>query len=77
MLSTFAAIAPSAMASRVRSARKVGRWPVNAPVGLLSMAPMPVTVADAAPAASSSTQDTNTPRPDHRATALLLVSGAK
>ena len=50
---------------------------MNAPVGLLSIAPMPVTVADAAPAASSITQDTNTPSPAHRATAFLLVSGAK
>ncbi len=76
MFSTFAAIAPSAMASRVRSARAVGRWPVNEPVGL-STAAAPLTVAEAAPAASSRTQDTNTPRPDHRATAFLLVSGAK
>ena len=77
MFSTFAAIAPSAMASRVRSARTVGRWPVNAPVGLALIAPMPVTVADAAPATSSRTQDTNTPRPAQKAMASLLVPGGK
>src|SRR5262249_13591168 len=33
MFSTFAATAPSAMASRVRSASTVGRWPVKAPGG--------------------------------------------
>ena len=77
MLSTFAATAPIAMASRVRSASAVGRWPVKEPVGSPRAAPTLVTVADAAPAISSTAQDRNSPSPDQSAIAVLLVSGAK
>ena len=77
MLSTFAATAPIAMASRVRSASTVGRWPVNAPVGSPRAAPTPVIVAEAAPAISRIAQDRNSPRPAQSAIAFLLVSGGK
>ena len=77
MLSTFAATAPSAIASSVRSASALGIIPVNAPVGFPSASLALTTVAAAAPTISSSAQDRNSPSPDHRAMAALLVSGLK
>ena len=77
MFSTFAATAPSAMASRVRSASAVGRCPVKVPVGSPMIAPMPVTVADAAPAISRTTQERNSPAPTTSRCAFLEVLGGK
>src|SRR5262250_1483991 len=76
-LSTFAQTAPSAMASRVRSARAVGRCPVKVPVGSPSDAAALAAVADAAPAISRTTQDRNSPAAAHQPTAALLTFGGK
>ena len=78
MLSTLAETAPSAMASSVRSASGLASSPVKAPVELPPSASLALTtVAAAAPTVSSSAQDRNSPSPDHKAMAALLVSGLK
>ena len=70
MLIALAAIAPSAMASSVRSPTTVGRWPVNAVVGLQCLAGRRC-VAEAAPTISSTTHETKTPSPAYRPVRLL------
>src|ERR1051326_4059133 len=76
MLSTFAATAPIAMASRVRSASGVASSPVKPPVGLVSKALTALaTVPAPAPTIPSSAQERKSPSPDHKAIAFLLVSG--
>ena len=76
MLSALAAMPPMMMASRVRSPSQVGKMPVQPAVGLAFDATL-ARVPAAAPTVSSSTQDSNRPRPAHKAIARLLVSGLK
>ncbi len=75
MFSTLAAMAPIAIASRVRSATTDGRSWVNAVVGLSQFAPG--IVAAAAPTVSSRMQEMAMPAPAHSPVARREVCGGK
>src|SRR5215469_13263146 len=72
-LRAFAQIAPSAIASSVMSPTQVGMWLTKPAVGLFPYLLTLVMVAAAAPTISSTTQETNTPRPAHIPAAARLV----
>src|SRR5262245_57499283 len=74
-LSTFAAIAPSAIDSNVNDASHPGRCEVNAVVGLSEVDP-PM-VADAAPTSIRIVVDRNIPEPANQPTARRLESAGR